>query len=168
MKKVEYAKKLPGKWKVTRLFNDAYNRMESGLAMTITFKADGTYYAALTYTSPAVKPGVKMTFGVKGVWTVEKGGDILLDDKERYINPQVTYSGGDPHVRYWCNNIAKMTNSEFFYIVSGAANNPLVGGTAIFSHQSGNLLTGVKINGNKLTCNYWTARAYDCVMTKIQ
>ena len=173
-KTAELKRTLPGKWKVTRLFNDAYNRCESGLAMTLQIKADGTYYATMTYTPPVTKQGVKLTFGVKGKWSVVNNGDVLLKWEERIINPQFTYSGNDIWTRRDIQRIQNSDESTKFFSARAVAENKLVGGLWIFCGDGGNLISDIKISGGQVHCNYWTGvssgygRAYDCIMRKIQ
>ena len=171
-KTAEFKRKLPGKWKITRLFNDGYNRMDNGISMVIDFKADGTYYETITYTSPAVKKGMKVTFGVSGNWKVIEGGQLLLDWQKRYLNPKFSYTGTDPYVRHYYNKILNMSEGEQFIVVSGiACNNTVIGGESIFSYKSayydGNRIANVTFNGSQLTGDYYTSRPYGCTMVKV-
>ncbi len=160
-KRKAIAPKLAGKWKVTRMYSDAYNKCEGmGFSMTFQFMANGKYTIWLSYAPPSLKAGHKLSFTVSGTWNVAGENEITLDRERWYENVSLTYNGSDPWDRMRVRELNESPAVSAASIVEGLGT---LGRQHIFND---NIMSNITFQGNTLTCNYYAEDWNSCTMQR--
>lgn len=157
------APKLTGKWKVTRMYSDAYNKCDGlGFSMTFQFLANGKYTIWLTYAPPTLKAGYKLSFTVSGTWNVKGENKIQLDRERWYENVSLTYTGSDRWERLRVRELNESPSVSAALIVESLGT---LGRQHIFND---NIMSNISFQGNTLTCKYYGEDWNSCTMQRIK